>query len=145
MKSASGHFDVTELQKSVLGAENRVDNNIITTDAHTRAGSPRLRGRRVLVGDAEVATFLEHHDICPTCDGESSNGNLLRVAGNGLGVLQRSVKMPEVTHHGAPRRRSLPSEQLFTLSESGSTELKLRHFRCLLHDNSDHLRISSCQ
>ena len=29
-KSASGHFDVTDHQKSMLGAENRVDNNIFT-------------------------------------------------------------------------------------------------------------------
>ena len=80
----------------MLGAENRIDNNIFTLDADTRAGPPWRRDKQVLVGDAEVARFFQHHDICPTCGGESSNGNLLWVSGDGLGELQRSVRMPEV-------------------------------------------------
>ena len=32
----------------------------------------------------------------PTCGGDNSNGNLLRAAGDGFGVLQRSARMPEV-------------------------------------------------
>ena len=72
---------------------------------HVLSSKPRWCG--------DVAMFfLEHHDICPTCGGESSNGNLLWVAGDGLGVLQRSVRMLEVVivcenaPHAAPRRRS---------------------------------------
>ena len=37
-KSASGHFDATDLQKNMSSAENRVDQNNFTIDAHTSAG-----------------------------------------------------------------------------------------------------------
>ena len=70
--------------------------------------------RQVLVRDGEVAMLFGPHDICPTCGGACSNGNLLWAAGEGLGVLQRSVRIPEGVivcvdaPCGAPRRKKPP-------------------------------------
>ena len=49
VQSASGHFDVTDLPKSMLDAENSVDNKILTIDGHTLPGH-RVRHKAVNPG-----------------------------------------------------------------------------------------------